>query len=97
MDSSHNLASTCRCCQYYTPEGRRGGQCSQLHVSVKGSWSGCQLAIPTFAMAWEVDQMLEMQASPSTLKEIISAEYHHLESLDSTPTQPTLATAQLSA
>ncbi|MEO0489592.1 MAG: hypothetical protein AAF215_04565 [Cyanobacteria bacterium P01_A01_bin.123] len=42
-------ASRCCRCQFYTPEGRRGGACSQLGVSVHGSWKACSLAIPPFS------------------------------------------------
>lgn len=52
MQASHTLTSYCRCCQHYTPEGRRGGQCSQLHVPVKGSWKTCHLAMLAFS-SWE--------------------------------------------
>nr|WP_246198830.1 hypothetical protein [Sodalinema gerasimenkoae] len=45
--------STCRSCRYYTPEGRRGGQCQQLGAPVCGSWKSCSLAFPPFAPSWE--------------------------------------------
>ncbi len=96
MESSHNLASTCRCCQHYSPEGRRGGQCSQLHVPVKGGWSACQLAIPAFAMSWEVEPMLQIQHQSSTLGEITSAEYHLMESLDPVEAQPSVEITNVS-
>ena len=47
------LISACRYCQYYKPEGRRGGTCQQLGVPVHGSWKACALAIPAFARSWE--------------------------------------------
>ncbi|WP_242032811.1 hypothetical protein [Oscillatoria sp. FACHB-1406] len=40
--------STCRCCQYYKPEGRRGGQCQQLGVPVRGCWKACSIGSPAF-------------------------------------------------
>ncbi|MGD2183517.1 hypothetical protein [Lusitaniella coriacea] len=42
-------ASNCRCCNYYKPEGRRGGTCSQLGVPVRGCWKTCCLGVPAFA------------------------------------------------
>ena len=56
MEASHTLTSSCRCCQYYTPEGRRGGNCSQLQVPVKGNWKACQLGMTAFSMSWEEAQ-----------------------------------------
>jgi hypothetical protein len=51
----HNCAvSTCRHCQFYQLEGRRGGYCQQLGVPVQSSWKSCSLAIPPFAPTWEL-------------------------------------------
>ncbi|NJK36379.1 MAG: hypothetical protein HC835_12605 [Oscillatoriales cyanobacterium RM2_1_1] len=58
MRSSSGPTSCCRYCQYYTPEGRRGGQCSQLSVPVQGAWEACPLALQAFAPTWE-DPILE--------------------------------------
>jgi hypothetical protein len=49
----HPIASACRSCRYYTPEGRRGGHCQQLGASVRGGWQACSLAIPAFAPSGE--------------------------------------------
>ena len=40
--------SNCRHCRFYQPEGRRGGQCQQLNVTVHGSWQACALVAPPF-------------------------------------------------
>lgn len=53
MKSLDLLTSACRYCQYYKPEGRRGGNCQQLGVIVQGSWKACALAIPAFAPSWK--------------------------------------------
>ncbi|OLP17074.1 hypothetical protein BST81_17090 [Leptolyngbya sp. 'hensonii'] len=45
--------STCRHCRHYVPEGRRGGSCQQLNVSVRSGWKACSLALPPFAPSWE--------------------------------------------
>ncbi|MDZ8184259.1 MAG: hypothetical protein RMX96_05270 [Nostoc sp. ChiSLP02] len=47
------LASACRYCRHYQPEGRRGGMCQQLGAPVQASWKACSLAIPAFAPSWE--------------------------------------------
>lgn len=98
MDSSDNLTSTCRCCQYYTPEGRRGGQCQQLHVPVKGGWRACQLAIPAFAMSWEIKEIMEIQHQPAVLKDTLEVDRTSLQSLNpSQPPTPLETTAAASA
>lgn len=43
----------CRYCHFYSPEGRRGGQCSQLGAPVRGGWKACSLMTPSFAPSWE--------------------------------------------
>lgn len=42
----------CRCCRYYAPEGRRGGQCQKLGAPVRGSWKACSLIVPSFTPAY---------------------------------------------
>jgi hypothetical protein len=53
MNNNQCLTSACRYCRYYQPEGRRGGACQQLGVSVEGQWKACALALPPFSHAWE--------------------------------------------
>lgn len=53
MKSNDAFASTCRHCRFYSPEGRRGGHCSQLNVAVRSSWKACSLATPIFEPDWE--------------------------------------------
>lgn len=48
MKSMESRASCCGRCNYYTPEGRRGGHCAQLGVTVKSRWKACSLAVPVF-------------------------------------------------
>lgn len=50
--SSSSIASCCHC-QFYFPEGRRGGHCKKLNVSVKSRWTACSLAVPPFASTWK--------------------------------------------
>jgi hypothetical protein len=40
--------SHCRCCQFYELQGRRGGHCDKLNVTVQGEWQACSLAMPAF-------------------------------------------------
>ncbi|WP_162182944.1 hypothetical protein [Neosynechococcus sphagnicola] len=61
------MGITCRHCRYYTPEGRRGGQCQQLSAPVSGGWKACSLAIPPFAPSWELQEGL-MDWSDSAIR-----------------------------
>lgn len=69
-----NPTSACRYCRYYQPEGRRGGCCQVLRVSVQGSWKACELSLPAFASSWEslkevmiVPDELALVPTPSTV------------------------------
>ena len=83
MQRSDFFTSACRHCRHYVPEGRRGGQCSQLNVPVQGRWKACSLAAPVFEPAWEIERIptwqqerLEMLQSsmPSLLQDTILQE-----------------------
>ncbi|HAX78300.1 MAG TPA: hypothetical protein DCY88_21380 [Cyanobacteria bacterium UBA11372] len=71
----HPIASACRSCRYYTPEGRRGGNCQQLGVPVRGGWQACSLAIPAFAPSGEhLEKMLIWQKEIYMLREVLPLE-----------------------
>jgi len=53
IPNNNKCASACRYCRFYHPEGRRGGMCEQLNVSVQGSWKSCSLAVLAFGESWE--------------------------------------------
>lgn len=53
MKTINFLASACRYCRHYQPQGRRGGTCQLLGVGVQGSWKACALALPAFAPSLE--------------------------------------------
>ncbi|MEM8804587.1 MAG: hypothetical protein AAGF01_00880 [Cyanobacteria bacterium P01_G01_bin.38] len=48
MKSVNCVTSHCGRCRFYTPTGRRGGECAQLGVPVKANWKACQLACSPF-------------------------------------------------
>ena len=48
MNSNNCSTLSCRFCQHYEVEGRRGGLCHLLNVSVRGTWQACPLAIRSF-------------------------------------------------
>jgi hypothetical protein len=49
MTSADPRISSCRRCQHYQLQGRRGGHCQKLNVDVQGNWSACSLAVPLFS------------------------------------------------
>ncbi|MCU0570619.1 MAG: hypothetical protein MUF49_29090 [Oculatellaceae cyanobacterium Prado106] len=53
MKSSEGNISSCKHCQFYRAEGRRGGNCQQLGVPVQGTWKICPLAVPPFVPNWQ--------------------------------------------
>lgn len=56
------LTSMCRSCRYYQPQGRRGGQCEMLGVSVQSHWKACHLAASPFVVSWEESQKIGIEA-----------------------------------
>ncbi|WP_354634625.1 hypothetical protein [Planktothricoides raciborskii] len=48
MNYNNYSTLSCRFCQHYEVEGRRGGICHLLNVSVQGNWQACPLAIRSF-------------------------------------------------
>lgn len=61
MKTTNLLVSACRYCRYYKSEGRRGGMCQLMDVSVHSGWKACALAIPAFAPSWEnLEEMMNL-------------------------------------
>lgn len=58
MNAPNSLTSTCRYCRRYKPEGRRGGMCQMLGVSVQSKWQACTLALPAFAPSWDLERIV---------------------------------------
>lgn len=54
MQGFNDAISVCRHCRFYTPEGRRGGQCARLGVPVCSQWSACSLAQSPFIVARKI-------------------------------------------
>jgi hypothetical protein len=65
MTNPSSAIPSCRYCQYYVPQGRRGGECKQLQVQVHSNWKACSVAIPAFSPSWEeLQQAIQMQSRP---------------------------------
>jgi hypothetical protein len=66
MKTANFATSSCRNCRYYHTEGRRGGICNQLSVSVQGEWPACSLAARPFNSAWEsLEEVVRLEHSLS--------------------------------
>jgi len=71
MIASESNISTCRHCQHYRAEGRRGGHCQQLGGSVQGNWKACYLAIPPFTPTWErLEEIIILQSQSRPSQEV---------------------------
>lgn len=71
MRQSSSSISACRHCQYYSPQGRRGGHCKKLNVSVKSHWTACNFATPPFAATWKELESITAWTQKTLLKEDI--------------------------
>ena len=69
--------SHCRNCRFYTPEGRRGGQCGQLNVHVQSEWKACSLAISPFISPLQGVEGIGLWA-----KDMITLPREDLETID---------------
>ena len=69
MKETNFLNSTCRHCRYYQPEGRRGGSCHKLGVSVNSNWEACSLASSPFDNA-----LNNLDATLTNLEDIMQLE-----------------------
>lgn len=79
MKSAQCRVSSCSRCRFYAPEGRRGGQCSQLGVPVESRWKPCPLAVPVFTPPLVPMKSLDRLPQPLELGFPISREAARLE------------------
>lgn len=82
MKETNFLNLSCRHCRHYQPEGRRGGSCEILGVSVDSSWKACTLASSPFEKAFTDlnPNLTNLNTALTTLEEIV-----HLETALSLP------------
>lgn len=96
MKNTPSSISLCRHCQYYFPEGRRGGHCQKLNVAVQSKWNACNLATPPFISPWEKVESLALwkqrvllQQESVALAGVVAEDSDSLErSFAVTPAQP---------
>lgn len=66
MNRANFLASNCRFCRFYNPEGRRGGFCQKLSVPVESNWKACSLSSLPFDTAWDnLEEIMYLEHSLS--------------------------------
>lgn len=70
------ISSSCRHCRHYVHEGRRGGQCEQLNVSVQSDWDACVLLQAIF-----LDAPIPFPIVTSKSQEHCTAELNRSETL----------------
>lgn len=65
----------CGACRFYTPIGRRGGECSQFSVPVQSTWASCCLAKSPFQKVTKIsDSDIKLTASKVTVDRKVVAE-----------------------
>ena len=74
MNTRTNPPLACRHCCHYQFEGRRGGQCQQLGVPVKGEWKPCSLMQPAFSTPTPQKAIPLTIQSPHYISDIYSYE-----------------------
>ncbi|NJR50995.1 MAG: hypothetical protein HC780_16875 [Leptolyngbyaceae cyanobacterium CSU_1_3] len=87
MKSPDSLASACRHCRHYVPQGRRGGHCNQLSVPVRGSWRACSLALPVFALTWDFAKIRIWKEDLETYPQPIAGEFSPSSLQEAAPTR----------
>lgn len=87
MTAPDSSITSCRHCQFYSPEGRRGGSCHKLNVTVHGRWKACSLAIPPFAPSWEsLEGIMLWQQKALAMQELAGSGSAYAEAIGSTET-----------
>lgn len=76
MKEANFFNTSCRHCRHYQPEGRRGGSCQQLGVSVDSNWKACALSSSPFEEIFpELDTtMTTLDTTLMKLEEIVQLE-----------------------
>jgi hypothetical protein len=79
MKPNKHLASACKYCRHYQPEGRRGGMCQQLGAPVQAGWKACSLALPAFAPSWEtLEDAWSLPAATPVLSNTCNSDLDHI-------------------
>ena len=98
MDTIKPGVAHCGSCRFYSPVGRRGGDCSQLGVLVKSNWKACCLVQDPFSQeAIQTSDListkeLSVLLSQPNLAQEIEAEVVRSEVAKSTLTELTKST-----
>lgn len=78
MKSLEPSISFCRHCRYYLSEGRRGGHCQKLNVSVKSQWNACSVSAPPFLPPWNgLGDIMIWQQKALEVQEAVEANAFH--------------------
>ncbi|NEQ53942.1 MAG: hypothetical protein F6K11_28070 [Leptolyngbya sp. SIO3F4] len=69
MSIQKSEIARCGACRFYTPIGRRGGECSQFGVPVRSGWTSCCLAESPFQKVTKVNNS-DMKLSRVALEKV---------------------------
>ncbi|MEO0395763.1 MAG: hypothetical protein AAF243_07220 [Cyanobacteria bacterium P01_A01_bin.137] len=72
MSIKKNEIARCGACRFYTPVGRRGGECSQFGVPVQSAWTSCCLAESPFQKATKISNSDMNLAKITVEKEVVA-------------------------
>jgi hypothetical protein len=88
MSIKKSEIARCGACRFYTPTGRRGGECSQFGVPVQSVWKTCCLAESPFQKLTKIskpdieltkvvtDKTIASESLPIPLGRFASVEKH---------------------
>ncbi len=72
MSIKKSEIARCGACRFYTPIGRRGGECSQFGVPVQSVWKTCCLAESPFQKLTKVNNSEIELSKVVTNKKVVS-------------------------
>ena len=74
MSISKSKTVRCNACKFYTPVGRRGGDCSQFGVPVQSTWAACCLAESPFQKAPKISSNSDITFTKVAVDKEVAAE-----------------------
>ncbi|MEM7066862.1 MAG: hypothetical protein AAF572_27320 [Cyanobacteria bacterium P01_B01_bin.77] len=85
MDIKKTTAARCGACRFYTPIGRRGGECSQFGVPVQSAWTSCSLAEPPFQKLTKISNNSNIKLAKNADRELTKLALEKAAMVESLP------------
>ena len=73
MSIQKSKIARCSACKFYTPVGRRGGECAQFGVPVQSTWTACCLAESPFQKTTKISNS-DMKLTKVAIDKEVAAE-----------------------